>query len=269
MQMWWHLLACASLIQNGLAAPTTSPSSTISTFYKSEPPSSDTKVDDLKGETKQTQEKMLLRIMPLGASITFGVLSTDGNGYREDLRDMLISDGFDVDMVGNHAGGNMKDNQTEGYPGFIIDRVHDKARIAVPQYKPNLILINAGLNDCIQNVDTANAGTRMRSMIEDLYKDSPQTTVILSTLLTNADASTRNCIASINRQYTELSAALKLEGRRIVLADMQPPSGPTLDELSEGAHPNDQGYQRMADVWFKWIQAAAQQGLLQKADTIN
>lgn len=34
-----------------------------------------------------------MRILFLGASITFGVGSTDGNGYREKLRNLLVSAG--------------------------------------------------------------------------------------------------------------------------------------------------------------------------------
>jgi len=50
-----------------------------------------------------------LRVMPLGASITQGVASTDGNGYRRHLRDKLRFEGWNVNMVGSQATGNMRD----------------------------------------------------------------------------------------------------------------------------------------------------------------
>lgn len=55
-------------------------------------------------------EDFYLRILPLGASITQGIASTDGNGYRKYLRDFLRSQGWKVNMVGTKQDGNMADN---------------------------------------------------------------------------------------------------------------------------------------------------------------
>lgn len=54
--------------------------------------------------------KVPLRILPLGASITWGTGSTTGNGYRKPLYDELKKNGFEVEMVGSKEHGNMKDN---------------------------------------------------------------------------------------------------------------------------------------------------------------
>lgn len=54
-----------------------------------------------------------LRILPLGDSITKGDPAgpgTNGNGYRESLRDQLRSDGWLVNMVGTQLSGTMQDN---------------------------------------------------------------------------------------------------------------------------------------------------------------
>ena len=52
--------------------------------------------------------------MPLGASITFGVgkdPQNGENGYRKYVRDWLIAEGYEVDMVGSQTGnGQMPDN---------------------------------------------------------------------------------------------------------------------------------------------------------------
>jgi hypothetical protein len=50
-----------------------------------------------------------LRVMPLGASITQGVRSSDGNGYRKLLRQQLRWKGWEVNMVGSKQDGNMAD----------------------------------------------------------------------------------------------------------------------------------------------------------------
>ena len=51
-----------------------------------------------------------LRILPLGASITYGQGSSDRNGYRKHLEQMLQHSGTVVDMVGTVSAGKMKDN---------------------------------------------------------------------------------------------------------------------------------------------------------------
>jgi hypothetical protein len=51
-----------------------------------------------------------LRIMPLGASITEGVKSSDGNGYRKPLVENLTKLKWKVNMVGSKKVGTMQDN---------------------------------------------------------------------------------------------------------------------------------------------------------------
>jgi hypothetical protein len=50
-----------------------------------------------------------------------------------------------------------------------------------------MITANVNSNDCGQNRDTANAGARMKSLIDDIYDKVPEVTVILSTLVKSRD----------------------------------------------------------------------------------
>ncbi|RWA08431.1 hypothetical protein EKO27_g6662 [Xylaria grammica] len=209
-----------------------------------------------------------LRIMPLGASITYGLTSSDGNGYRKFLRDMIVNYGNDVNMVGSRRNGTMEDNDVEGWPGYVIDQVHTKATTAASKYKPNLVLINVGTNDCSGNIDLANAGKRMSALLDDLYKGSPRATVILSTLLVRSDASKQECVLDVNSQFKTVAAAQRANGRRIVVADMQPPAGPTTAELVDGTHPTEAGYAKMAAIWFNGIKDADSQGFLLTKEAI-
>ncbi|KDN64661.1 putative GDSL-like Lipase/Acylhydrolase [Colletotrichum sublineola] len=204
-----------------------------------------------------------LRIMPLGASITFGEKSTDGNGYREALRNMLVADGNPVEMVGFHPNGTMVNNQNEGWPGFRIDQVQAKAQISVPVTLPNLVLINAGTNDCVQDYDTDNASARMLEMLDYLWMISTRATIVLSTLLPNGNATTEACVLRVNGQYKSLIAQQQALSRKIVLADMHSDQGPLASDLVDGTHPDDAGYVKMANVWFASIKDAASRGWLE------
>ena len=62
------------------------------------------------GDLARRADDFYLRIMPLGASITYGLVSSDGNGYRKALRDQLRFDGWKVNMVGSLFGGTMNDS---------------------------------------------------------------------------------------------------------------------------------------------------------------
>jgi hypothetical protein len=55
-------------------------------------------------------DKVLLRMMPLGASITQGAASTFLNGYRKPLRNQMRFLGFEVNMVGSKTVENFNDN---------------------------------------------------------------------------------------------------------------------------------------------------------------
>lgn len=94
--------------------------------------------------TKRAAKDFFLRIMPLGASITQGVGSTDGNGYRKLLRSQLRFKGWKVNMVGSKKNGEMADNDNEGHPGKVINEVHEAFINSKSSLMPNLVLINAG-----------------------------------------------------------------------------------------------------------------------------
>lgn len=213
---------------------------------------------------------MALRIMPLGASITYGYGSTDKNGYRKDLRDKLEDGGNKVNMVGDNPAGDMKDNEAEGWKSYTVKMIHDKANKAVPKFKPNLILVNGGTNDCIGDDDLPNAGNRVTDLLNDLYRESPKATVILSTLLVNRNADVQKRIVDFNDQLKEVANKFQLYGKRIVLVDMQGTKGPAKDDLiDDGTHPNDAGYRKMADVWFDGIKQADSRHYLQEAEDVE
>lgn len=64
----------------------------------------------------------MLRILPLGASITQGYQSADGNGYRRSLRQQLRHAGWEVDMIGSQKSGAMHDNVSHTHEYAIRPR---------------------------------------------------------------------------------------------------------------------------------------------------
>lgn len=216
-----------------------------------------------------------LRIMPLGASVTFGIGSSTGNSYRKDLADLLLANGSfsNITYVGDFTNGDINSfasssNRVEATPGFTLSQIADLARNATPTYRPNLILVDAGTNNCNSgtlvpaDADADSFATEATRLVDDLLAASPGTTVLLAQLLVHKVAAQDACRVDVNRQYATLAAAAQAAGHKLVLVDMRGADGPTVADLADERHPNDVGYQKMANVWFRGIQQAVANGFI-------
>lgn len=203
-----------------------------------------------------------LRIMPLGASVTFGTGSTTGNSYRKNLRDLLVAANQTVNMVGSKTNGDFTDNNVEATPGFVISQIADSAAASVPSNLPNLVLVDAGTNNCNNGGTVPDAGANVTAMINNIYAQSPGATVILTSILANKIAEQDACRVDINAQYATLATQLQQAGAKLVTVDMRSAAAPTTSDLADTRHPNDVGYQKMANVWFAGIQEAISKGFV-------
>lgn len=86
-------------------------------------------------------------------------------------------------------------------------------------FLPNLVLINAGVNDCTFDDDISDIGNRMNSMLDNVFNNIANTTVILSTLLPSLNSSVASCHDSVNSQYRSLITTRSAQGQKIVLAE--------------------------------------------------
>ncbi|KAL2818690.1 SGNH hydrolase-type esterase domain-containing protein [Aspergillus granulosus] len=213
--------------------------------------------------TSRNPKPFPLRVMPLGASITVGYKSSDGNGYRKPLRDQLRYVGWEVDMVGSWSNGTMKDNQNEGHIGDTIEQVTNAAVESVDM-QPNVILINAGTNDALQNIAIRGAGDRIDTLITNLFGAIPNTTIILSTLISNTQA--QRVVQLISSEYRKVAARRRAAGDRVILAEMS--YFISSEYLVDGTHPSDEGYRAMAAVWWAGIQEAEREGFLVKPNDV-
>lgn len=206
--------------------------------------------------------------MPLGASITYGEHSSTGNGYRNDLHNLLTDNRYTVNMVGSRKHGSMKDNDVEGWSGFRMEQIQSKAEASVPSRLPNIFTINAGTNDCAQNFKLDAAGQRTDDLLEYLWKASPDSTIILSTLLINLNSTIEGRVEKVNAQIKEVAEQKVSENKRIVLVDMHAADGPQKGDMADNTHPNDVGYDKMAKIWFRGIQEAAAKGFIKRPRTV-
>ena len=131
------------------------------------------------------QSSTNLRIMPLGDSITFGTQSTDHNGYRGPLAIALSGQVAALDFVGAQIGGSMSDPDNEGHPSYKINDIAALTSASLNNYKPNLVLLDAGINDLGQNYEISTAPARLGSLIDQILTAEPDATVLVATLIVN------------------------------------------------------------------------------------
>ncbi|MFC5004350.1 GDSL-type esterase/lipase family protein [Dactylosporangium cerinum] len=195
-----------------------------------------------------------VRIMPLGASITWGTSSTDGNGYREALRKHLVDDaGLTVDLVGSQRSGTAADNDNEGHPGYRVDGIAAGADAWVAAARPDVVLLNVGTNDMLQNYDLPNAPARLSALIDQILRAAPAATVVVSTLVPNPDATVESRVRAYNAQLPGIVQAKAAAGKKVRLADFY--ANLTLADIGpDRIHPTDGGYLKLADVWYSALQ---------------
>jgi lysophospholipase L1-like esterase len=120
---------------------------------------------------------------------------------------------------------------------------------------------NVSSNDCNGNIDTANAGARMKDLIDDIYNKLPDVTIILSTLVRSRDR--KACSEDLSKQYRNL-VKNDYRGKRIGMADIE--SVITMSQVSDdGIHPTDDGYRLFAGVW--WSAISKLEGVIQPPPT--
>ncbi|KAM0544829.1 hypothetical protein ACHAPJ_011660 [Fusarium lateritium] len=213
---------------------------------------------------KRADKSLELRILGLGASIMSGVGSSTENGCRKYLRDALRLDGYPVNMVGSLKKGTIKDNDHEAVPGDVLTQVLARVPNSI-EYKPNIVIINAGTNDANTPVDPSRAGRRMNDILDALWQADgmSETCIFVSTLIPTDNANGAKNQGTINDQYRTLVLTRAKEGKCIFLADMWP-QGQQWFNLDKDylagetpkVHPNDGGHAKMAAVFYNAINKA-------------
>ena len=199
-----------------------------------------------------------IRLMPLGASATEGYESSDGNGYRKTLYDRLIAQGNPTDFVGSLRNGNAFDPDHEGHSGFRIDQVASLLNGVLAIYKPNLVTLHIGTNDMGQNYQVATAPDRLGAMIDQILAGSPGVTVVVAQIIPSADNAIQARINAYNARIPGIVQARANAGKHVYMVSMG--SVTRSDLNSDGVHPTDGGYQKMANVFYDGVQQVIAKG---------
>lgn len=208
-------------------------------------------------QPRSIDKSIELKILPLGASIVWGTDSTDHNGFREHLRDLIEANhGNKVSYVGTRFHGNMTNNACEAYPGDTIGAVLNKSMASGAfDYLPNVVLVHLGTNDCIPDLDVGptTAASKFADLLATIKSKDPATLVLASTLIKNLDQAIDERIVKFNALLPTVVHKARQGGQNVTLVNMHN-AVPTSDiNATDFTHPTDAGYVIMAQVWYQGL----------------
>ncbi len=212
-------------------------------------------------ESFQFNAQRLVRVMPLGDSITDG--QPPYNSYRYYLYRKLIDAGYGVDFVGSriqNKDGSPPDfdfdQNHEGHSGIRADQMLEPispgspvTRVAawVQATNPDVVLLHLGTNDLWRGDSRASTVAEISQIIDVIRGINPSIKIVLAKLIPLANYEGQ--IAEFNSELAVMAAGKGLPGSPLVLADMH--SGFSLSEHTyDNVHPNAAGAGIMADRWF-------------------
>ncbi len=198
------------------------------------------------------------RIMPLGDSITRGWYGSVYRwGYRRPLYDNITSNGYDYDLVGIRADGSFPDPNHEGRDGWKADELLN-GRPAYPAEgkledwlnsdHPDIVLLHIGTNDIRFNDQDPEEVNDILDMI-DAYEqaNNKHITVFLALIINRI---TYNSATTIyNNGLKNMALDRIAAGDDIIIVNMESALNYSTD-MSDDLHPNDNGYTKMAAVWY-------------------
>ena len=199
-------------------------------------------------------------ILPLGDSITYGLQSSDGGGYREPLFRKTLTASQKITFTGSQKNGPATvqgpngsvpfPTANEGNSGFTIDQIRGTIPAGVKAAIPHIVLLMAGTNDVYASSGQAQMPDRLTTLINAVVTAAPNALIVVATLTPLSNASWEATATTYDGEIPGVIQTIASAGKHVIMVDMS--KMPT-SELSDGVHPNDTGYSYMADIWYAAI----------------
>lgn len=209
-------------------------------------------------------------IMPFGDSITEGCCNFNG-GYRVPLYRAATQAGQNITFVGSTANGPMTvdgmpfPRNHEGHGGFTIDDMPGRGTngispfvsSSIPAYEPDIVLLMIGTNDINGNIEVGSAPNRLGALLDSIHEADPEILTVLAQIVPTTNDGTNQAVSAYNETMPGLVAERVAEGHHLMLVDMYEGMARDADYktalFADGLHPNDAGYERMAEIWYEAI----------------
>jgi len=195
-----------------------------------------------------------VRMMPLGNSITKGVGSSHGGGYRLHLYSLLTNYGTVFDFVGGeNQGSGLLDKDHEGHGGWRVDRILVNIYGFLSQSPAEVIFLHIGTNDVSNNESAEEIYNEIIALINAIYDFDPNIKIYISTIIPR-QGSKQPVNDKLNTFVPAITTLIAKANYEIYLVD----NGGRFTQnnrwqsqwMDDYLHPNDDGYEVMAEQWF-------------------
>lgn len=198
-----------------------------------------------------TAELPLLRIMPLGDSITES--SEQFSSYRLTLWRELRTAGCKVNFVGSRRGVSVGhrdqpsvapanpnfDQDHEGHWGYRVDQILTHLAKWLKKASPDIVLIHLGSNDVFQKQSIRSTTRELTSVVELIHLHNPRAITIIAQLIPSSRQA--RSIQNLNRQITEIARRKDSPTHPVIVVNMHKDFSISKELQPDGVHPNDAG----------------------------
>jgi lysophospholipase L1-like esterase len=195
------------------------------------------------------------RVMPLGDSITDG-FNVPG-GYRNKLWDLIQQSGKSVDFVGSVRTGpnSLPDRDHEGHPIWLTRQIAEIVVQRLNTYRPDIVLLHIGTNDAEVVPDQENPPMfdQLSDLVDQIAQTAPNSVLIVAQIVgSGVGPEVQQRIVESNSKIPAMVQAKAATGYSIYYVDMF--SAVPLSDIDDEVHPNEDGYDKMADAWWTVLQ---------------
>ncbi|MFI5387559.1 MAG: GDSL-type esterase/lipase family protein [Fimbriimonadales bacterium] len=195
-----------------------------------------------------------IRIMPLGDSITAGYPVP--GGYRTRLYYLLSTEGFSFDFVGSMTDNSnfpaLPDPDHEGHSGWQTVNISANISGWLTTSTPDVILLHIGTNDISAGVGSAVALSRLDILLSQITSQEPNAQLFVASVVPRWDSNEATSQV-YNAGIPGLVSSYTSQGKHVYFVDIHSAVGAS--DLADGIHPNQGGYDKMANVWNGAIQS--------------
>ncbi|WP_086851167.1 cellulose binding domain-containing protein [Amycolatopsis kentuckyensis] len=201
-----------------------------------------------------------VRIMPLGDSITAGP-----GCWRAYLWDRLQRTGYtNIDFVGTQPGGGCSvpfDGDHEGHGGYAATGIADQNQLPpwLAAARPDVVLMHLGTNDLWGGTISTEAILAAYSkLVDQMRASNPDMKVIVAQIIPMEPSGCAACAQRVVALDTAIPgwAAAKTTARSPITVVDQWTGFSAAADTSDGVHPIDSGFRKMADRWYPAVAAA-------------
>src|SRR5262245_18526293 len=188
--------------------------------------------------------------MAVGDSVTVGVGSTRGDGYRSTFWIRMRDAGFEIDMVGGKQGGpETFDNRHQGYEKISLydlsAGIHDKMKA----YDPAVVLLLTGSDESHGATFSPHAfAANLGVMIDRIFTARHDVKLLISTVPPSKYGKNQGAKRALNELLRRTVRERAERGQAVYLVDSFAALDPARD-MADTDHPNDAGYERIGEAF--------------------